>query len=92
MQLCKGSFGVRIGDVLTGRSRVVVPCTADAQRNGRTWSSPEAYVWKIADGRESHTSERFRGGGLLLRPDPACLPGIGRAHRQDHQLHRLPGQ
>ncbi|MFF7230941.1 nuclear transport factor 2 family protein [Streptomyces sioyaensis] len=51
MELSGGSFRIRIDDVLTGESRVVVLCTVSAERNGRAWSSPEVHVWEIADGR-----------------------------------------
>ncbi|MEV4505846.1 nuclear transport factor 2 family protein [Streptomyces klenkii] len=51
MDLSGGSFRIRIDDVLTDTSRVVVLCTVSAERNGRAWSSPEAHVWDIADGK-----------------------------------------
>lgn len=51
MELSGGSFRIRIDDVLTDESRVVVLCTVSAERNGQAWSSQEVHVWEIADGR-----------------------------------------
>ncbi|MEV4436129.1 nuclear transport factor 2 family protein [Streptomyces sp. NPDC049585] len=51
MELSEGTFRIQIDDVLTDESRVVVLCTISAERNGRTWSSPEVHVWGIAGGR-----------------------------------------
>ncbi|MEU9497709.1 nuclear transport factor 2 family protein [Streptomyces sp. NPDC048196] len=51
MELSGGSFRIQIDDVLTDESRVVVLCTVSAERNGRTWSSPEVHAWEVADGK-----------------------------------------
>ncbi|MFF4284262.1 nuclear transport factor 2 family protein [Streptomyces sp. NPDC001633] len=51
MELSGGSFRLRIDDVLTDESRVVVLCTVSAERNGRTWSSPEVHAREVADGK-----------------------------------------
>ncbi|MEV5379322.1 MULTISPECIES: nuclear transport factor 2 family protein [Streptomyces] len=52
MELSEGSFRIRVDDVLTDTSRVVVLCTVSAERSGRApWSSPEVHVWDIAAGK-----------------------------------------
>jgi uncharacterized protein len=51
MQLSGGTFRLRVDDVLAKGSRVVVLCTESAERNGRSWSSPQVHVWTIVNGK-----------------------------------------
>lgn len=51
MELSDGTFRMRVDDVLAQGDRVVVLCTASAQRGGRNWSSPEVHVWTVKDGK-----------------------------------------
>jgi hypothetical protein len=51
MELSGGTFRIQVDDVLANRERVVVLCTESAQRAGRSWSSPQVYVWTVSDGR-----------------------------------------
>ena len=51
MTLSNGTFRMRVDDVLAQGDRVVVLCTASAQRGGRHWSSPEVHVWTMKDGK-----------------------------------------
>jgi ketosteroid isomerase-like protein len=52
MDLSKGTFRIRVDDVLANDEKVVVLCTESAQRGSRSWSSPQVHVWTInKDGR-----------------------------------------
>ena len=51
MQLSNGTFRLRVDDVLAKGDRVVVLCTESAERNGRSWSSPQVHVWTLANGK-----------------------------------------
>jgi hypothetical protein len=49
--LSGGSFRIRIDDVLANDERVVVLVTESAERNGRTWSSPQVHAWTVRNGK-----------------------------------------
>jgi uncharacterized protein len=51
MELSGGTFRLRVDDVLAKGDRVVVLCTESARRGDRTWSSPQAHVWTVKDGK-----------------------------------------
>jgi uncharacterized protein len=51
MELSAGTFAVDIQQVLAAGDQVVVLCTVSAERHGRSWSSPEVHVWRVAGGR-----------------------------------------
>jgi len=36
---------------LGGGDRVVALCTVSAERHGQAWSSPEAHIWRVRDGK-----------------------------------------
>jgi ketosteroid isomerase-like protein len=63
MELSQGTFTLEINDVLADGDRVAVLCTAAAERNGQSWSSPEVHVWRIADGKAVEFRE-FQGDQL----------------------------
>jgi hypothetical protein len=50
MDLSRGTFRIRVDDVLANDQRVVVLCTESAQRGPRSWSSPQVHVWTVKDG------------------------------------------
>ena len=51
MELSKGSFRIKVDNVLAKDDLVVVMCTESAQRAGRSWSSPQIHIWTVKDGR-----------------------------------------
>jgi len=53
MELSRGTFSIRIDDVLANDDRVIVLVTESAERNGRRWSSPQVHAWTIEAGKAS---------------------------------------
>ena len=51
MSLSKGTFRLRVDDVLASGDRVVVLCTETAQRGDRSWTAPQVHVWTVKDGK-----------------------------------------
>jgi ketosteroid isomerase-like protein len=51
MDLSRGTFRIRIDDVLANDERVVVLVTESAERKGRKWSSPQVHAWTVEDGK-----------------------------------------
>jgi hypothetical protein len=51
MALSGGTFRIRIDDVLANDRRVLVLVTESAQRNGRSWSSPQVHAWTVKNGK-----------------------------------------
>jgi uncharacterized protein len=51
MELSAGTLRVGVDEILADDDRVVVLTTVSAQRNGRSWSSPEVHVWRVVDGK-----------------------------------------
>ena len=51
--LSGGTFRIRIDDVLANDERVVVLVTESAERNGRSWSSPQVHAWTVRNGKAS---------------------------------------
>ncbi|HEY7146835.1 MAG TPA: nuclear transport factor 2 family protein [Streptosporangiaceae bacterium] len=59
-ELSGGTLKVGVDEALADGDRVVVLSTVSAQRRGRSWSSPEVQVWRIAAGRAVEFRE-FQG-------------------------------
>jgi ketosteroid isomerase-like protein len=51
MELSTGTFRIQVDEVLAKGDQVVVLCTESAQREQRSWSSPQVHVWTVKDGR-----------------------------------------
>ena len=51
MELSRGTFRIRVDDVLANDERVVVLCTESAERGAKSWSSPQVHVWTLKAGR-----------------------------------------
>jgi ketosteroid isomerase-like protein len=51
IRLSGGSFRVQVDDILAKGDTVVVLATENAERAGRTWSSPQVHVWTLKNGR-----------------------------------------
>jgi ketosteroid isomerase-like protein len=60
MTLSKGTFRIRVDDVLARGETVVVLCTESAQSGSRSWSSPQVHVWTIKNGRAT-VFRQFQG-------------------------------
>lgn len=58
--LSRGTFRVRVDDMLAKGDRVIVLCTESAQRGGRSWSSPQVHVWTVR-GRKATVFHQFQG-------------------------------
>jgi ketosteroid isomerase-like protein len=50
-ELSAGTLRVQADEIIADGDRVVVLATVSAERNGRSWSSPEVHVWRVQDGR-----------------------------------------
>ena len=53
MDLSRGTFRIRIDDVLANDKRVIVLVTESAERNGRKWSSPQVHAWTVEGAKAS---------------------------------------
>jgi uncharacterized protein len=51
MELSGGTFRLQVDELLAKDDRVVVLCTENARRGGRSWSSPQVHVWTVKNGR-----------------------------------------
>jgi ketosteroid isomerase-like protein len=51
MELSRGTFRVRVDDLLAQGEKVVVLCTESASRGSRSWSSPQVHVWTVKNGK-----------------------------------------
>jgi uncharacterized protein len=51
MRLSDGTFRVQLTKIFAEGDRVVILCTENARRGGRSWSSPQVHVWTIKNGR-----------------------------------------
>ena len=51
MELSGGTLRVEADEIIGDGERVVALTTVSAERNGRSWSSPEVHVWRVRDGR-----------------------------------------
>jgi ketosteroid isomerase-like protein len=51
MKLSNGTFHIYVDDILAKGETVVALVTESAQRGGRSWSSPQAHVWTVQNGR-----------------------------------------
>jgi ketosteroid isomerase-like protein len=58
--LSRGTFRVRVDDVLAKGDRVIVLCTESAERGGHSWSSPQVHVWTVK-GRKATVFHQFQG-------------------------------
>jgi ketosteroid isomerase-like protein len=61
MDLSKGTFRIRVDDVLANDDKVVVLCTESAQRGSRSWSSPQVHVWTINKNGRAAVFWQFQG-------------------------------
>jgi uncharacterized protein len=50
-ELSAGTLRVQADEIVADGDRVVVLATVSAERNGRSWSSPEVHVWRMQHGR-----------------------------------------
>jgi ketosteroid isomerase-like protein len=57
MELSGGTLRVEADEILGDGERVVALTTVSAERNGRSWSSPEVHVWRVRDGRAVEFTE-----------------------------------
>jgi hypothetical protein len=57
MELSGGTLSVEPDEILGDGERVVALTTVSAERNGRSWSSPEVHVWRVRDGRAVQFTE-----------------------------------
>jgi ketosteroid isomerase-like protein len=53
MDLSGGSFRIQVDDIFAKGDRVIVLVTESAERNGRSWSSPQVHAWTLEDGKAS---------------------------------------
>jgi ketosteroid isomerase-like protein len=60
MELSAGTLRVEADEILADRERIIALTTVSAERNGRSWSSPEVHVWRVQDGR-AITFREFQG-------------------------------
>jgi len=60
MELSGGTLRVGVDEILADDDRVVVLTTVSAERNCRSWSSPEVHVWRVVDGKAVDFNE-FQG-------------------------------
>jgi ketosteroid isomerase-like protein len=51
MSLSGGTLRVAVDEILAHGERVIALTTVTADRDGRTWSSPEVHVWWVVNGR-----------------------------------------
>ena len=61
MALSGGTFRMDIQYIVDHGDEVIVLCTVAAERNGQSWSSPEAHVWRV-DGDRAVAFREFRRG------------------------------
>ena len=59
-ELSGGTLRVQPDRIVAAGDHVVVLTTVSAERNGRSWSSPEVHVWRMRDGRAVEFRE-FQG-------------------------------
>jgi uncharacterized protein len=50
-ELSNGTLRVELDELLADGERVVALTTVSAERNGRSWSSPEVHVWRLNNGQ-----------------------------------------
>ena len=60
MELSGGTLRVEADEILADGERIIALTTVSAERNGRSWSSPEVHVWRVQDGR-AITFREFQG-------------------------------
>ena len=60
MELSGGTLRVQLDEIIGDGDKVVALTTVTAERNGRSWSSPEVHVWRMPDGRAVEFRE-FQG-------------------------------
>ncbi len=60
MELSGATFTIDIQDILAQQDQVVVLCTVTAERQGRSWSSPEVHVWRVT-GSQAVDFREFQG-------------------------------
>jgi ketosteroid isomerase-like protein len=60
MELSGGTFTIAIQDILAQHDQVVVLCTVQAERHGRSWSSAEVHIWRVA-GNQAIDFREFQG-------------------------------
>jgi ketosteroid isomerase-like protein len=60
MDLSRGTFRIRIDDVLANDRRVIVLVTESAERNGRPWSSAQVHAWTVQGGKAT-VFRQFQG-------------------------------
>lgn len=51
MELSGGTLRVEADEIVANGDRIIVLTTVSAERNGRSWSSPEVHVWRVQDGK-----------------------------------------
>ena len=60
MELSGGTLRVEADEILADGERIIALTTVSAERNGRSWSSPEVHLWRVQDGR-AVTFREFQG-------------------------------
>jgi ketosteroid isomerase-like protein len=60
MELSGGTLRVDVDEIVADGERVIALTTVSAQRDGRSWSSPEVHVWRVVDGQAVEFRE-FQG-------------------------------
>ena len=60
MELSGGTLRVEADEILADGERIIALTTVSAERDGRSWSSPEVHVWRVQDGR-AITFREFQG-------------------------------
>ena len=60
MELSGGTLRVQADEILADGERIIALTTVSAERNGRSWSSPEVHLWRVQDGR-AVTFREFQG-------------------------------
>ena len=60
MELSGGTLRVEADEILADGERIIALTTVSAERNGRSWSSPEVHVWRVQGGR-AVTFREFQG-------------------------------
>jgi ketosteroid isomerase-like protein len=51
MELSGGTLRIDVDELIGSGDTVVALTTVSARRNGQSWSSPEAHVWHVRDGK-----------------------------------------
>jgi ketosteroid isomerase-like protein len=60
MELSHGTLRVAADEIVADGERIIALTTVSAERNGRSWSSPEVHVWRVRDSKAIEFRE-FQG-------------------------------